>query len=178
MKKVLVSLLLVFIILFNSCTSINQRKDVPDLQEPPGFFINPPSSDKIIYGIGYGHQSSDKLSKRIAEMNALSDISSKVENWIESYIPYQQYECLDVDYELREMIENLFRKLSDEYSRHIKIIQIEQNNEGEVWMLEELNKKTIAPYIITVLMNNRVDSNYAAVFDSIHYGLNDYIEEN
>lgn len=170
MRKVLVSLL-VFIILFYSCTSINQNKDVPD------FVMNPPTSDKIIYGIGYGHQSTEKLSKRVAEVNARAKISSEVENWIKSYIPYRQYECLDVDDELTKIINNLFHELFDYYLEHISIVQVEQNNKGEICVLAELDKKIIAPYIIAVSMKNRVDGDYAAVFDSICNGMNDYIEE-
>ena len=126
---VIVSVLMVF-----SCGS-SKVAGVPD------FVLNPPIADDVIYGVGYGHQSKLSLSKTVAETNARADIARQIETTIQASVTdYAQEAGVDDNTQVISFVESVTREITDKKLSGAKPVKFEQDNEGGIWVLMQLDK--------------------------------------
>ncbi len=135
MKKIRIIVLAVLAaLLVFSCAS-NKVAGVPD------FVLNPPMADDVIYGVGYGNQSKLSLSKTVAETNARADIARQIETTIQASVTdYAQEAGVDDNTQLISFVESITREITDKKLSGAKPVRFEQDDDGGIWVLMQLDK--------------------------------------
>lgn len=135
MKRVLlIVLMVVSVLLVVSCAS-EKVSDLPD------FVLNPPMADDVIYGVGYGHQSKFSLSLTVAETNARADIARQIETVIQASVTdYAQEAGVDDNTQVISFVETVTREITDQKLSGAKPVSREQDSDGGVWVLMQLDK--------------------------------------
>ena len=130
----LIALTVIAVLLVFSCAS-EKVSGLPD------FVLNPPIADDVIYGVGYGHQSKLSLSKTVAETNARADIARQIETTIQASVTdYAQEAGVDDNAQLIQFVETVTREITDRKLSGAKPVKFEQDDEGGVWVLMQLDK--------------------------------------
>ncbi|MBI9105831.1 MAG: LPP20 family lipoprotein [Spirochaetales bacterium] len=135
MKRMLMIVLaLVSVLLVFSCAS-GKVSGVPD------FVLNPPMADDVIYGVGYGNQSKLSLSKTVAETNARADIARQIATTIQASVTdYAQEAGVDDNTQLISFVESVTREITDQKLSGAKPVKFEQDDDGGIWVLMQLDK--------------------------------------
>ena len=135
MKRIsMVLLVLLSVLLVFSCAS-EKVSDLPD------FVLNPPVADDVIYGVGYGKQSKFSLSLTVAETNARADIARQIETTIQASVTdYAQEAGVDDNTQVINFVETITREITDKKLSGATPVSREQDNEGGVWVLMQLDK--------------------------------------
>ncbi|MDC7227330.1 MAG: LPP20 family lipoprotein [Spirochaetales bacterium] len=135
MKRfILTALVLASVLLVFSCGS-GKVAGVPD------FVLNPPIADDVIYGVGYGNQSKLALSKTVAETNARADIARQIETTIQASVTdYAQEAGVDDGTQVISFVESVTREITDTKLSGAKPVKFEQDNDGGIWVLMQLDK--------------------------------------
>lgn len=135
MKKVMLTVLvIVSALLIFSCGS-EKVSGVPD------FVLNPPMADDVIYGVGYGNQSKLSLSKTVAETNARADIARQIETTIQASVTdYAQEAGVDDNTQVISFVESVTREITDTKLSGAKPVKFEQDDDGGIWVLMQLDK--------------------------------------
>ena len=133
-RLILIALTLAAVMLVFSCAS-QRVSGVPD------FVLNPPMADDVIYGVGYGNQSKLSLSKTVAETNARADIARQIETTIQASVTdYAQEAGVDDNAQLISFVESVTREITDTKLSGAKPVKFEQDDDGGIWVLMQLDK--------------------------------------
>ena len=130
----LIALTVIAVLLVFSCAT-DKVSGLPD------FVLTPPMADDVIYGVGYGNQSKLSLSKTVAETNARADIARQIETTIQASVTdYAQEAGVDDNTQLISFVETVTREITDTKLSGAKPVKFEQDDEGGVWVLMQLDK--------------------------------------
>jgi len=110
----------------------------------PDFVMNPPVATDVIYGVGYGKQSTFALSRTVAQTNARADIARQVETTIQSAVTsYAQEAGVEGDTQTIQFLETVTKEITDQTLSGATPVRMEQDNEGGVWVLMQYPKQAL-----------------------------------
>ncbi len=138
MKRLVFTVLVILSVLLVFSCSSEKVSGVPD------FVLNPPVADDVIYGVGYGNQSKLSLSKTVAETNARADIARQIETTIQASVTdYAQEAGVDDNTQVISFVESVTREITDTKLSGAKPVKFEQDDDGGIWVLMQLDKSEL-----------------------------------
>ncbi len=148
MKKILLTLLAVTFVMFSfSCATSS-----PDL---PDFVSQPPISDDVLYGVGYGNQTKPSLSITVAKTNARADIARQIKTTIQASVTdYAQEAGVDDNTQVISFVESVTREITDQKLSGAKQIKMEQDKDGGYWVLMEYDKNAAKEAVAEAFKRN------------------------
>lgn len=119
----------VFVVLAASCASTPSHG-------LPGFYLNPPVADDVIYGVGSSSLSNMDNARRRAVGSAREDIAFQMSAVIEAaMINYYQEAGVDGGSQVIEFSEDISRQITDTVLEGTRVEQVELGEDGTVYAL-------------------------------------------
>jgi len=112
-KNVIVISALLALVLLAGCASgggekVKERRDLPD------WFLNPPVSEDVIYGLGMAKMSSDSLSRDTAIARARKDVALQVSTRVQSMMTdYAQEAGAEDNTQTINFVESITKQVAD-----------------------------------------------------------------
>ncbi|QEN09276.1 hypothetical protein EXM22_15290 [Oceanispirochaeta crateris] len=112
-KSLIITSALIALVLLVGCASgsgekVEERRDLPD------WFLNPPSSDEVIYGLGMAKMSSDSLSRDTAIARARKDVALQVSTRVQSMMTdYVQEAGAEGNSQTISFVESITKQVAD-----------------------------------------------------------------
>ena len=132
----------------------------PDLSKVPDFYLNPPTAEDAIYGVGDAKMSSLSMSRTMAISRARDDVARQVEVVVKNAITdYAQQAGEGDNTQTIEFVETVSRQLVEVTLAGVKTKEVAVADDGTVYALVE--------YSVNNLLNAASDTfqrNEAAAF--------------
>jgi hypothetical protein len=133
-KAVYLVLTLVMVMTFWGCASSN----VPDMDEIPEFYLNPPVAEDAVYGVGDAKMSSLSMSRTTAISRARDDIARQVEVTVKSALTdYAQEAGEGENKQVLNFVESVSRQIANVTLKGVKTKEVAVAKDGTVYALCE-----------------------------------------
>ncbi len=147
MKKTILigSVALAMVTILYSCASKNNKiVSIGDVGGVPEFFLNPPLSDSVIYGVGTAKTARLDLSRKMAIARARDDIAFQLQSQVESaIIDYAQESGSDNNSQLLSFSETVSRQIADQTLQGTRTEKIIAGEDGTLYALVSFPKANI-----------------------------------
>ncbi len=102
----------------------------------PGFYLNPPTADDAIYGVGSAKMSKLDTSRRMAIARAREDIAFQMQATIQAAITdYAQEAGVDDNTQVISFVETISRQVTDTTLSGAVTEEVAQGNDGTIYAL-------------------------------------------
>lgn len=119
--------------LLASCASNDSQ---PPTSELPDWYLNPPTAEDAIYGVGSAKMSTLDSSRRMALSRARNDIAFQMNAAIESaIIDYAQEAGADGNNQVVNFVENISRQVTETTLQGTQTEEIERGPDGTIYAL-------------------------------------------
>ncbi len=171
MKKILLTLLAASFVLFVFSCATNTIPEVPE------FVSQPPISDDVLYGVGYGKQTKPSLSITVAKTNARADIARQIKTTIQASVTdYAQEAGVDDNTQVISFVESVTREITDQKLTGAKQIKMEKSKDGGYWVLMQYNKEEVKEMVAEAFKRNEdaafAEFKAAQALEKLDYQLN------
>ena len=110
----------------------------PPLTDIPGFYLNPPTAEDAIYGVGDANMASHSLSLSTAKARATNDIARQVEVVVKSAITdYAQQAGAGRNEQVINFVEIISRQIVEVELRGLRTIEVATGRDGTIYVLME-----------------------------------------
>lgn len=134
--KLLKSGLVLFVAAFLlvSCGTVGK----PPMSDIPDFYLNPPTADDAIYGVGDANMSSHSLSLSTAKALATNDIARQVDVVVKSAITdYAQQAGAGRNEQTITFVETISRQIVEVELQGLRTIEVATGRDGTIYVLME-----------------------------------------
>ena len=144
-------IVLIGITLFVSCASPGK----PRVSEIPDFYLNPPTAEDAIYGVGDANMSSLSFSRTTALSRARDDIARQVEVLIKSAITdYAQQAGAGRTEQTINFTETVSRQLVEVTLQGLRTVEVAMSKDGTVYALVEYSVSNFKTAAESVFVRN------------------------
>jgi PBP1b-binding outer membrane lipoprotein LpoB len=155
MKKnlVIISALLALVLLVGCASGrgekVKERRDLPD------WFLNPPSSEDVIYGLGMAKMSSDSLSRDTAIARARKDVALQVSTRVQSMMTdYIQESGTPDNTQTINFVESITKQIADVELRNSVTDKVYAATDGNWFAMVSYPKGNFTEEVATFLTRN------------------------
>ena len=126
--------LILVVLLLASCATAGK----PPLGDIPDFYLNPPTAEDAIYGVGDANMSSHSLSLSTAKARATNDIARQVKVVVESAITdYAQQAGAGRTEQTLNFVELVSRQITDVELKGLRTLEVATGRDGTIYVLME-----------------------------------------
>ncbi len=157
MKKNLLSGLAVLLILVGACSSTPEevKSDVERRRDFPTWFLVPPSSDDMIYGLGMAKMSSDTLSRDTAIARARRDVATQVSTRVQTVMAdYAQEAGVDGDRQSISFIETVSKQVADVQLRNAITKEVYPATDGTWYAMVAYSRSEFQDTVAQIFQRN------------------------
>jgi hypothetical protein len=120
--------------LFLSCGTVGK----PPMSDIPDFYLNPPTAEDAIYGVGDANMSSHSLSLSTAKSRATNDIARQVQVVVKSAITdYAQQAGAGRNEQTITFVETISRQIVEVELQGLRTIEVATGRDGTIYVLME-----------------------------------------
>ncbi|MFW5688419.1 MAG: LPP20 family lipoprotein [Spirochaetota bacterium] len=132
MKKVLARIAFVAIVVLTIAACAGQQA----APGAPGWYLNPPTGEDVIYGVGSAKMSTLDSSRRVALSRAREDIAFQMNAAIEAMISdYAQEAGVDGSNQVVSFVERVSRQVTETTLQNTRNEEVAQGNDGTIYAL-------------------------------------------
>ncbi len=170
-----VSMVVVIVAGFSACLSGPPRVDTSQI---PAFFLNPPSSNDTLYGVGDAKMATLSLSRSTAIARARDDIAGQVSVSVKNALTdYAQQAGEGGNQQTVQFVETVSRQVADVTLSGCRTEQVEVADDGSVYVLVSYDVKSVLDAAQTEFTRNEAAAFAEFKADEALRRLNDEIQK-
>ncbi|MBI88994.1 MAG: hypothetical protein CMG60_02815 [Candidatus Marinimicrobia bacterium] len=140
-------------LIFSGCSSSKPQANLP--KGYPDWYLNPPKSDKFIYGVGQAKKQNPSMAKKVAANRARGEISQAVSAKVSTMIKdFMQESGIGENAQALEFNEAVTKTVSSNVLNGSTISKIEQSKDGTIFVLIEMSTEEMKKEAVKAAQNN------------------------